>query len=449
MRITFIAPARHIQIRGDLPEHRGVGGGITALIRVARALADLGHTVTVIAHVPVPHTHAGVRYISLDAPESLETDVLIVTITAPAWEPELLTKWRIPARLCIAWIHGAELHAFPENPDVVYVPSHFLRSDLPRHWPITRTRLWVTPNGVPDDWPDPDPLQHTGDTAPLRLVYVGTPAKGCDAAVRVTQRLRAMGLNVELHVYGGGALYGQSEPSRRSQPPGTVFHGTVPQPVLYRRLSAHTFALFLQHIQDAFGLALLETMRAGVIPIASSVGAYPELVRSGWNGFLIEGDPLDDTTIERAAALIRFCTDHPEYMAYMREQARRSVIWTWSRTARAWTVHWQILLGRTVPPEIDPQWGVCPECGGPWWALADGYHCGRCGRYQSELQFTDPRVVQSELMHLRRQAATWALIERSRGFRLLRKYWQWRQWLRDRIADLRCGKPSSPSDDVP
>ena len=62
--------------------------------------------------------------------------------------------------------------------------------------------------------------------------------------------------------------------------------------------------IHLQAAEEAFGIALAEAMAAGCIVLASRVGAYPELIRNGYDGFLIDGNHSSSETLANAARLI-------------------------------------------------------------------------------------------------------------------------------------------------
>jgi glycosyltransferase involved in cell wall biosynthesis len=89
-----------------------------------------------------------------------------------------------------------------------------------------------------------------------------------------------------LHVYGGSKLWGEEDAPFLLEP-GVVDHGMVGQKDLARALMGMGFSIHLQTRQEPFGLSVIESMRRGCIVIASSVGAYPEIITHAFNGFLI------------------------------------------------------------------------------------------------------------------------------------------------------------------
>lgn len=59
--------------------------------------------------------------------------------------------------------------------------------------------------------------------------------------------------------------------------------------------------------EEPFGIAFLEAMQAGLPIIGTNVGAIPDFVQNGWNGYLVE--PGD---VEQIAKAISFFFDDPE-----------------------------------------------------------------------------------------------------------------------------------------
>jgi glycosyltransferase involved in cell wall biosynthesis len=210
------------------------------------------------------------------------------------------------------------------------------------------------------------------------LAYAGHPSKGLQPAIAVHRRLRERDPRFELHVFGGAGLWGEA-PGAALLAPGVIDHGLVGQRKLARQLEACSFSLNLQTRLEPFGMVVTEAMRAGCVVIASPVGAYPELIRHGHDGFLVEGDPREIETQDRAAQLIASLAEAPQTLRQLRAAAAMRPL-TWEQVAQAWEGHWDWLLAGRPPPGQSAS--PCPECGGAPLLLADGLHCPACGRYQ-------------------------------------------------------------------
>jgi glycosyltransferase involved in cell wall biosynthesis len=147
-------------------------------------------------------------------------------------------------------------------------------------------------------------------------------------------------------------------------------------------LSRAGISLNLQGLEEAFGLTVLEAMRAGCVVLASPVGAYQEIVRHGQNGFLVPGDHREEATWRRAADLVAHLAKSPEHVRYVRHNAM-AVPWNWETMASTWSGHWNWALGQAKGPNklLTSLALACAECGGEYLPLADGYHCTACGFY--------------------------------------------------------------------
>ena len=378
-RVTIYSPDRHVSYDGSTTDKVGVGGGITARIRIARSLASFGHEVTVVANTPRDRTFDGVHYIPLDEARRISCDVLVLNTSGGALDLMPLLDLEVEARLRAVWVQGIDAPKGLDEVrmDYVYAPSNFIRTLARDRWGVAREQIYVTHNGVPER--EPPKRGRRAERSLHRLIYNSHPSKGLAAAVEVVRLLRANDDRFELHVYGGNQLWGQADKPPPAEP-GVVYHGMVGQKELGEEMERAGFSMNLQARLEPFALAPAEAMACGCIVVASPVGGYPELVRHGYNGFLVPGDHNVAETQRAAADVIVSVASRPEYAAYLRRNARTWPM-DWDTLARAWVGHWDWALGvRAGEPNalrVDP----CRDCGGEFIALADGHHCSTCGLY--------------------------------------------------------------------
>jgi len=96
------------------------------------------------------------------------------------------------------------------------------------------------------------------------------------------------------------------------------------------RLLSHAHAFAFPSRGEAFGIALLEAMAAGVPAVAAAAGGIPEFARNDQNALLV---PADDPPA-LARALVRLSKDH-ELRARLRSGGRRTASQlSWSSIAR-------------------------------------------------------------------------------------------------------------------
>lgn len=382
MRITIYSPDRHVSYDGATTDKVGVGGGITARIRIARSLAGLGHEVTVVANTPRDKVFDGVRYIRLDDAKRIATDALIINSSGGALDLSPLLDLNVDARMRAVWVQGVDPPTALDQVgmDYLYAPSNFIRTVARDRWGVPQEKIYVTHNGVSRRNEPRSRRRKTPERNLHRLIYNSHPSKGLAAAIEVLRLLRTEDLRFELHVYGGNQLWGQADKSPPDEP-GVVYHGLIGQEELGDEMERAGFSMNLQARLEPFALAPAEAMAAGCIVVASPVGGYPELVRHGYNGFLVPGDHTAAETQQRAARIIAAVTSRPDLAAFIR---RNATPWPhdWDTLARAWVGHFEWALdGATKPSESDRTVDVdaCRECGGGFLALADGYHCTTCG----------------------------------------------------------------------
>ena len=147
MNIAFYSPDRHIVYDGSTPGAIGVGGGITFRIRIAAALAELGHDVQVICNCPETRVWNKVLYRRLDEVNEIDTDLLVAHSSGGGLDFTPFTRLRSMARARILALSGT---GEPTNwrevqPDALFVPSNFVGREVCRNWPERPGRIFVSP----------------------------------------------------------------------------------------------------------------------------------------------------------------------------------------------------------------------------------------------------------------------------------------------------------------
>jgi glycosyltransferase involved in cell wall biosynthesis len=384
--VIIFCPDQHILFDASMPDKQGVGGGLMARVRLAQALVTLGHRVTLLAHVKKAQVHQGVSYLPLQATNELkQSDVLIMISSGGALSLESAGKLGIEARLREVWVQGTiPIQGLAQaRPDFIIPASNFLHETISAEWGVEKkVKLAVIYNGAPDLNGNCFTRQPQRDS--FSLAYTSHPSKGLDAAVGVLQFLRQQEPRFKLHVFGGDALWGGQDKQRKGE--NVFFHGTQGQGKVLHALHSINFSMNLQRRLEPFGMVLTEAMKQGCIPIASPVGAYQELIKDHYNGFLVPGDAEATETQKMAAELILKLCKVPDYLEYVREQAQ-AMPWVWERQARVWMAHWDWVLQQRG--EFLGDGSCCLACQGKLLLAADGLHCGDCGRY-----FADKQVCQ-------------------------------------------------------
>lgn len=211
-RITFYCPDRHIEYdAGRTPDQKGVGGGVTARIRLAQALARIGHDVSMVCNCYKDENHLGVHYLPLDQVREIDTDVLLLSTSGDALSLEPLLKLKVSTKLKVLLIYGLPKPKGIEEigVDYFYPPSNFIRQVMLAEWgDIPQDRIFVTYFGVVKKNFERDESRKFGPRDPYRLAYVGHPSKGRDAAIGTLKILRKADSRFHLYTFGDERLWG-------------------------------------------------------------------------------------------------------------------------------------------------------------------------------------------------------------------------------------------------
>jgi glycosyltransferase involved in cell wall biosynthesis len=123
---------------------------------------------------------------------------------------------------------------------------------------------------------------------------------------------------LKLGIAGGGPL-GDEVAAWASARPSVEMHGTVSSDRCAELISRARAVLVPSAWEETFGLVAVEAMAAGVPPIASGHGSFPEIITSGVDGVLFTpGDP-----VALALAIADVEANPERYEAYG-EQARKT-----------------------------------------------------------------------------------------------------------------------------
>lgn len=372
LAIDFYCADAHIAYDERRLDEHGVGGGITTRIRLAHALAARGHRVQAWVNCVQPGWQGGVHYRHFSEASALRADVVLYGSSGQPYSLHSANALPVQARLRGLLAFGQPMPAGcqPANYDYIYTASNFMRSCVTQMWGAAARQIFSCPRGVvPQFYAAPVP-----ERDPFRLAYSGHPEKGLAAALAVLQLLRAVDARFHLQVFGGHALWGQPEAPQPAQA-GVHYCGVLGQRALARALQGCGFALALQTRQEPFGMAVLEAQRAGCVVIGSAVGAFPEIVSAGVDGFLLPGAPA--AAVATAAEIILELLQQPQRLQAVRTAAQCAAL-PWDMVAAAYAQHWAWALRGAIPPAGGP---LCAQCSAPLQEFASGLHCVRCGAY--------------------------------------------------------------------
>lgn len=278
-------------------------------------------------------------------------DILHVHYAIPHSAAALLARQMLAPRRTVPFIttlHGTDITIVgndrsyfavtkftTEQSDGITSISEYLRKETNEVFGVCKD-IRVIPNFVNCDLYRPAGARHPGR---WRLLHISNfrPVKRITDCVRVLALARKE-VDCELWLAGDGPDRGDAE--------RVAFELGVHEEVRFlgkqnhiERLIPQCDVLLLPSRLESFGLAALEGMACGVVPVATNVGGLPEVVTHGVNGFLeavgdveaqaarvvelLTSDSLRNTmsAAARHTAETEFCTTRiiPRYEGYYEE----------------------------------------------------------------------------------------------------------------------------------
>ena len=292
-------------------------GGIERVVDfVVRGLVDRGHEVKLIAHpdsavdVPVipygtpPHFTRAARARELmqvgSALWSLRnhTDVILswgrLAALAPVLPLRNIAKVQRYCREVVPWqgvrratrLAGSSL-TFAGASDSVY-------SELPEHG--SRGGHWVTVyDGI--DTGRYTPVNRVAADAPLMFLGRMEPRKGADRAIEIARRAgRDLVMAGTIDNMPGGEAHFRTRIEPHIDGTHVRYTGPADDMAKSALLGQAAALLFPTTGKEAFGLVMAEALACGTPVIAFPTGSVPEIVKDGFNGYVV---PDIDTAVSR------------------------------------------------------------------------------------------------------------------------------------------------------
>ncbi|MCC6954399.1 MAG: glycosyltransferase family 4 protein [Deltaproteobacteria bacterium] len=299
MKFLFY-PQGCLPVHGTTVEERPLGGTEAGLILLSRALARVGHSVTVMTGAPNPPLTN-----PLFLPYSALGDVgpVDVLVAVREWMPILLP---IEAKRRLFWT--GDSYDQPQNlglgdrrvaarVDAFLAVSEWHKATICRASRFPEAKAWVIRNGI-----SPEHFRGEEARSRKRLIYSSTPYRGLALLPSIWPLILARHPEAELHifsgyeVYGGGASYPPHvlrEYEHVTQTlralPRCVVHGNVRQKELAREFMKSSVLCYPNTFEETSCITALEAQAAGCAIVTSALGALPETV--GDAGILIGERP--------------------------------------------------------------------------------------------------------------------------------------------------------------
>ena len=335
-RVAIVCPDKNVRLWSTRVADAAMGGGKSAILQLGAAWARAGHEVTIASAAARPGASDGVSVCALeDAPRDADVAIYVTGHEGHFDDPRMP---QVAAARTIFWLNGP---GRPEPPRVAidwYVaPARFVARRAADEWGFPADRVVV----IPGESVRTRRTTDAGSREPLAGVYASHPFKGLREALEVVGRVRADHPAVRLDVYGSERLWGDDKTAenRGELPDFARAAGELPQAEIESRMERYGFLLYLTEWIDAFSSSTAEALAAGVVVVATAHGSNAELVRHGWNGFLVRArDGRPD--LDQAESLLRSYLAAPEAFESVRANASASVP-TWDEQAAAWRELWR------------------------------------------------------------------------------------------------------------
>lgn len=214
---------------------------------------------------------------------------------------------------------------------------------------VRKERISIIPNGV-DEMRFEQRKDYVRRNGRLKILTVGqfNRNKNFETLIRVVERLSR---TIALEAYVVGGMYDREYYDEIRQLVGdkkledivTIGPSIESACLADCYLACDVFVLLSR--METFPLVILEAMHAGLPIVTTGVGANPDLIRDGVNGFLVSPDDTDQIC-ERVSRLLKDATLRREIGRRNKEAARD---YTWSRVARATSDLYQRLVDPREP----------------------------------------------------------------------------------------------------
>jgi glycosyltransferase involved in cell wall biosynthesis/2-polyprenyl-3-methyl-5-hydroxy-6-metoxy-1,4-benzoquinol methylase len=357
MDITIAVPG--LPFNGETFDKQSLGGSESAGYYMARALAALGHRVTVFCNteptrcVDVDYLPIGMfqKYI-----EFTQTDVCIVQRT-----PELFSN-QMRTRFSALWCHDLALkrqeplvRGLSWNYDKLFVLSEFMKKQYQEVYGLPEDFLIQTRNGIDlelikqlraDRAKDPRAVRN-----PLALMYTARPERGLDVLLgEIMPRILEQEPNAKLYLASYhnpvaelADFYGQCKAMGDRLGDRVQYLGHLTKQKLYEVMQSAGLMVYpvpsriTPDFDEVSCISAMEAQANGLPMITSARGALPETLAPG-AGVLIPDDVHSTAYYEAfAQATVRLMRDPAAWEAASQAGLDRAEQLDWKGVAEQWS----------------------------------------------------------------------------------------------------------------
>jgi len=283
-----------------MAEERPLGGTETAVIRLARALHELGHTVRVLTRLENPPLSLPL-YLPLSAINQLGPADILISVRD--WKPLFLP---VKAERRLLWTGdafdqpvtvGIGDKRIIDQTDVLLCVSNWHADTLCAESGFPREKAWVMRNGI-----DLSLFKGAEIRVRKRLMYSSTPYRGLAHLLSIFPKILERHPDAELHIFSGYEVYKGTEPvpdremnefkvmmQGLQRIPNVFLRGNMLQRDLAREFMSASVLAYPNTFAETSCITAMEAQAGGCVVVSTKRAGLIETVADA--GVLIEGSP--------------------------------------------------------------------------------------------------------------------------------------------------------------
>lgn len=267
-----------------------------------------------ITHIIAFHTNAFYLYPKLKKQNFTGRLILEAAQPHPKWIMQLYSKYDKYLNHFPLNYNSKMINYYADEfnfADIIIAPSTFVKKSLIK-FGVDRDKIQIIPYGNNFAPSEKNFYKRKNQMSyKLKVAYAGliSFSKGIQFLIEVAKKTSKI---AEFHLFG----YPVNKGIIKQLPQNVYYHGFVRHSILmdfYKYMDIFYFPT----LYDAFGLALIEAISFGLIPIASPYSIAPDIIKHGETGFLVEPN-----NTEYVSELLNTLFKKKDELTYIKEKIK-------------------------------------------------------------------------------------------------------------------------------
>lgn len=187
----------------------------------------------------------------------------------------------VPSKFCMLY-NKIQKYLVNNKPDLLTAPSQFAIEKLKENGLFEGIKMVKLPLGI-----ELSGKKVEKEYDIIDILYVGGLSKHKGVHILLSAFKELEYENIRLHIIGKGKDTDEFKRIAGSDQ-RIIFHGFVTDEELIELYKKANITVAPSIWYETFGLVILESFKYGTPVIGSRIGAYPDLIKNGYNGFLFE-----------------------------------------------------------------------------------------------------------------------------------------------------------------